>query len=207
MSFDATMREAARAASSAVTAAMKDYATGGIIDEPDITPYLKGRLDAELQGRHGDLVWKSTVVRHGSGRAAEENWTGADMIFHVSVDTPTVKYAKGVLIQAKRVSKNMLMSRDKYGELVDQCKKMLAISSDSFVFDYTKSTMRCGAANRIVGSTSRELYDLCGWTAYRFFLEFFRCPVGDHRLTSAKVSDLPAPTKVYITGRGELVAD
>src|SRR5258708_15546294 len=109
MSFRESMREAARVASVAVTEAMNEYAAGGVTDEPDITPYLKGHLDSALRGRVGDLAWSSTIVRHGKGRAAEENWTGADLVIHVKIDTLTVKYSKGVLIQAKRVEPGQQM--------------------------------------------------------------------------------------------------
>lgn len=108
-------------------------------------------------------------------------------------------YSKGVLVQAKRVEKGELMSRTDHLDLVDQCDKMLAVSPSSFVFDYTASEMRCGSALRVRGSTSRELFDECSWTSYRFFLELFRCPVGDPKINSAKVRELDLTRALVIT--------
>jgi hypothetical protein len=78
---------------------------------------------------------------------------------------------------------------------------MLAVSSAAFVANYTKQEMRFGAATLIAGTQERDLSSACLWSAHRFFLELFRCPVGDPRITSAKFEDLQA---VQIVGQGEL---
>ena len=64
--------------------------------------------------------------------------------------------------------------------------------------------MRCVAASRIVNSRRRDLYELCGWTPYRFFLELFRCPIGDTQFTSADISEVPVPQVLKIASEGEL---
>jgi hypothetical protein len=50
------------------------------------------------------------------------------------------------------------------------------------------------------------LYDQCSWTAYRFFLEFFRCPIGDLTIKSANVDDLAAHG-LALQGKGNLDPD
>lgn len=204
MTFEEATMAAAKAADRAAKRAMRKYASGHVTDEDDITGVLAGNLDADLDGTIGGLQWSTSVVRHRKGIAAEERTVGADLVIHVKLDTPTQKYSKGVLIQAKRVDKNELMSRANHSELVSQCRRMIGISPASYVFDYAKGRMRCGAATKLAGSTRRDLYDACGWTSYRFFLELFRCPVGDPRLTSALVRDFPIPTEISITANGEL---
>ena len=85
--------------------------------------------------------------------------------------------------------------------------QMLNITASSFAFDYARSGMRCVSASVVVGSNVRGLYDQCPWTPYQFFLELFRCPIGDPKITSAQVSDLPIPNKLELkasTGSGEL---
>jgi hypothetical protein len=113
-------------------------------------------------------------------------------------------YSKGVLVQAKRVGRDEMLGKREYAELIDQCDRMLAITPSAFVFDYTKYSMRCGAATRISGSSSRDLHRTCGWTSYRFFLELFRCPIGDPRITSALVDELPASWGLEISAKGQL---
>lgn len=204
MTFEEAMREAASAADRAVRLAMKRYAQGYVTDEDDITTRLTGSLDTELSGQIGGLIWNASSVRHRSGVAAEEARIGADILIHVSLDTPTQKYSKGVLVQAKRVEPSANLSARDKADLDNQCDRMLAITPASFVFDYAKRGMRVGSASRIRGATERDLYRQCSWTPRRFFMELFRCPVGDSRLSSGHVADLPVPTVVEISAVGDL---
>ena len=203
MTFEESMREAARVAEQSVRRAMRKYSSGGVTDEDDITGVLAGNLDADFDERIGGLSWSSSVVRHRKGSAAEEKRIGADLVIHVKLDTPTRSYSKGVLLQAKRVEPNEFLSSKGLSELKGQCKKMLDVSASSFVIDYAKSDARLVSAALVEGSNNRDLYDLCNWTTYRFFLELCRCPIGDPRLTSAKVKDLPAPLVVSLAAEGQ----
>lgn len=198
--LEEAFRQAAHAADRAVSAAMEKYADGYVTDEDDITGVLIGRLDAAFDENIGGVNWSSSVLRHRKGVAAQEKKAGADMLIHVSIKTPQLTYSKGVLIQSKRVDDGVEMTVGSHKELLSQCDKMLDITSDAFVFNYTKSGMRCASANRISGSSSRILNDSCNLTSYRFFLELFRCTTGDRRITSAKFEDLQIPQGIAIKG-------
>jgi hypothetical protein len=163
-------------------------------EEPEITGGIAQALRKALRGSIHGLEWSLTILRHSRGRAAEEKRVGADILIHVKFDAKNLKYSKGVLVQAKRKERYENMWADDHKDMVEQCTTMLSRSPASWVWDYTKYGMRCGPAITIAGSTSRDLYDQCPWTAYRFFLELFRCPIGDDRITSAKVAALPDPT-------------
>jgi hypothetical protein len=204
MTFEEMTHDAAHVADEAVTAAMNKYKHGGVIDEDDLTGVVVGQLDSALTGRIGGLNWETTIVRHRRGIAAEESRIGADLVIHVSLDTPTQSYSKGVLIQAKRVEPDDQMTLHEHTTLRQQCERMLDITPEAFVFDYAKGAMRAGSATRIVGSRRLDLFHVCGWTSYRFFLELFRCPVGDPKITSAQVADLPVPYALKISATGEL---
>lgn len=99
------------------------------------------------------------------------------------------------------------MKSGDFDDLKKQCIKMTGYSPASFVFGYDPHGLRAAAATKIAGSTDRGLYDQCNWTAYRFFLELFRCPIGDNRITSANVVDLAPRFGFAIKGRGILDAD
>lgn len=198
MHFEETLKKAAHRANKAAVAAMSKYRSGRVHDEDDITGILIGQLDAELDGQIGDLTWDTSVVRHRAGTAAEEKAIGADMIIHVRLDTPKISYSKGVLVQAKRSEPGISLSGADHTRLVDQCKKMLAVTPESFVFNYAQGEMRCGSALWISGLTKTPIHDQCSMTSYRFFYELFRCPIGDSRLSSARVADLPVPNVVKI---------
>jgi hypothetical protein len=124
------------------------------------------------------------------------------------MDTPTQTYSKGVLIQAKKSEPSDYWSATSHRELVAQCNRMLAITPAAFVFNYKNDGIRCGAATRVAGAkiVVSPGY-LCRWTSYRFFLELFRCPIGDPRITSAKVDELPVPFVLHIGMTGELTVE
>jgi hypothetical protein len=199
MIHEDSLTEAARRAERAVNRAMGKYARAPkSIHEDDLTGVLIGNLDAEIEGRIGGLEWSSTILHHRRGSAAEEARIGADILLHVSLKTPQLSYSKGALIQAKRFEPGQVLPTDKANDLREQCDKMLSVTPASFVFNYARGSMRCGSATAISGLTDISLYYDCVWTSYRFFLEFFRCPVGDPRITTANVQDLPVPYKVMM---------
>lgn len=199
-SLEQAFQEAAHTADRAVSAAMLKYANGLVTDEDDITGALIGRLDAAFDDKIGCITWSSSILRHRKGVAAQEKKAGADMLFHVSIKTPQLTYSKGVLIQSKRIDENIAMTAIGHNELLGQCDKMLDITPASFVFNYTKSGMRCASATKIAGASSRVLNDSCNLTSYRFFLELFRCTTGDRNITSAKFDDLQIPQGIAIKG-------
>ena len=198
--LEEAFRHAARAADLAVSAVMKKYAYEEVTDEDDITGVLIGRLDTAFDQNIGGVNWSSSILRHRKGAAAQEKKVGADMLIHVSLKTPHLTYSKGVLIQSKRVDDGVEMTVKSHKELISQCDKMLVITPASFVFNYTKSGMRCASASRIAGASSRILNESCNLTSYRFFLELFRCTIGDLRITSAKFDDLQIPQGIAIKG-------
>ena len=110
-----------------------------------------------------------------------------------------------MLIQAKKAELTDYWSQQSRTDLIDQCNKMLNVTASSFVFNYGKNGIRCGAATRVAGARGpTSLRYLCGWTAYRFFLELFRCPIGDPKITSARIDDLPVPFALQLSFSGDL---
>lgn len=196
MTFDNSIKDAARRASRATHRAMAKYREGLVTDEDDITGVLVGQLDGALEGEIGDLKWSTSIMRHRKGTAGQEKLTGADILIHVSLKTDERRFSKGVLVQAKRVEPAAKLDRRQHAELTAQCNRMLAITPSAFVFDYTHRGVRCGSASRIAGASNPNIHDDCVWTAYRFFLELFRCPVGDPRITSARAEELVIPNVV-----------
>jgi hypothetical protein len=104
------------------------YSNGLVTDEDDITGALIGRLDAAFDEKIGGITWSSSILRHRKGVAAQEKRAGADMLFHVSIETPQLTYSKGVLIQSKRIDEGTAMTADSHKELLGQCEKMLNIT-------------------------------------------------------------------------------
>ena len=207
MTFEEAMQAAAQSANAAVWKTVEKYNSGGVFDEPEISTYLISQLDSKMSGQIGGLNWSSTILRNGKGKAAEEKRIGADILLHVSVDTPVERYSKGVLIQAKKAEPNRLASAAVMTELAEQCQKMLSHTASSFVMSYSTKEFRAGSATRFTGTKNRDIYRVCTWTTYRFFLELFRCPVGDPRISSGRVEELPVPYVIHLSAKGELNVD
>jgi hypothetical protein len=202
MDYEGEMKEAARQAERGVNRAIESLRRKLSEDEDDLTGVLKGNLDAELDGTIGGLTFDCKILRHRRGSAAEEREFGADLLIHVKFDAPKLAYDKGLLIQSKRVEPARRMGTKEHGDLVEQCKKMLKFTPDAWVFDYYNTGMRAGPATVIAGSTNRILHDQCPWTAYRFFLELFRCPIGDPDIVTPYPEDLRVKTTVKILATG-----
>ena len=205
MTFEEAMQEAARTADNALHDVIGDYNDGLVTDEDDISGAVIGALRSSFQAKQiGGLKWNASVLRHRKGVAAEEKKIGADMMFHVRLNTPTQSYSKGMLLQAKRFEPQNKMNRNQSVDLISQCTKMLGFSPASFVIIYASSGARCASASRIAGATGRNLHALCNLTSYRFFLEFFRCTTGDPRVTSALARELLVPKVIVLKASGEL---
>lgn len=203
MNFRDATREAALRASAATLAVMRRYAHGNYTDEDDISPALIERLHMELDEKVGGLRWQGSIMRHRAGVANEEGRTGADMAIFFELDTPTHKFKKGLLIQAKRTEPDQFLTASALQALRHQCDKMLAITPSSFIFNYAREGLRTAPASKISGCNNLKLYDECDWTAYRFFFEFFRSPIGDPRFKSSLARDLPVPIVLELYATGE----
>ena len=202
MDFDSDIRAAAHKANSAVNATIKKYRSARITDEPDITGVLIGQLDARLEGEIGTIQWSSSIVRSASGTSAEEKEIGADLVINVKMKAYGVTYNKGVLVQSKRLEFGSLLSPREGQRLHDQCQKMIDTTSNSaYVFAYSRDGMRCGGAASFYEEPKRDIYQNCPWTPYRFFWELFRCPIGDPRIQSSLVRDLPVPNVIKLVAK------
>lgn len=201
-----TLRELAkRAAGRANAAAMEvigAYAAGAYPREEDITAALISLIGHNFANRHfAQFRWSAHVLNRGRGVANEEGTVGADMLIHVALETPTVRYSKGVLIQAKKKGKGVALTKPEHDGLVGQCEDMLAVTPCAYVVNYTTQAMRFTSAHVVQASPERVLSNLTVWKSHRFFLELFRSPIGDPKIISAKYRDLPG---VSITGKGEI---
>jgi hypothetical protein len=161
MTFNEVTRAAARLANKAVNRAMGDMRHRYAYDEDDVTGVLVGRLHSEFENSElGGIRLKASILRHRKGVAAEERRVGADLLMHVSMDTNTQSYSKGVLIQSKKVNATDYWSLNWRAELTHQCNTMLGHTAASFVFSYGERGVRCGSATRVAGALDKPLASL-----------------------------------------------
>lgn len=199
MNIKGSIIMAAKIAEKATIATMNKYKIDRAGHEDDITGILIGRLDASLEGKIGGLTWNTSILKHRSGKSSQEKKYGADILIHVTMDSSELKYSKGILIQSKRSNPRQMIKKDDFEELKKQCRKMIAISPSSFVFNYATGGIRCASATKFLESENREIYAQCDWTMYRFFLELFRCPIGDPNISTDNIEDIPVPNIVSVS--------
>jgi hypothetical protein len=76
---------------------------------------LPSHIESEVNGyRAGGVTWDASVLTHR--RSGEEGVYGADLLIHVTLNTPQYKYSKGVLVQAKRIGPGVAMSRKPHAD-------------------------------------------------------------------------------------------
>ena len=108
-------------------------------------------------------------------RDSEEKRFGADIVGVLTVNRPSTRYSKGFLAQAK-------MGTNRRG-LVNQCKKMLALSHASYVIVYGQDGVKVVPAQSVTNSRRVSLDRLSSMTYLGFMREFVKCFLGDFNLT------------------------
>src|SRR3712207_3636696 len=135
MTFEEMVRAAAQTAVAEVEDVIRSYRSGRLKHEDDITGALVGQLRAAFRFKTiGGLHWDASILTHRSGRGGEEKKFGADLLIHVKLDTPTQKYSKGILVQAKRTEPETTLWTADHNDLVAQCGKMLSVTAAAFIF-------------------------------------------------------------------------
>jgi hypothetical protein len=188
--YEDDIREAAHRAERGIERAIDELRQRLVRREDDFTGVLKGNLDAELKGKIGGLTWECAILDHSSGQSAAEKEFGADLLIHVRFNTPELQYDKGLLVQSKRLEWGDYLSPSEHQRLARQCRDMLLHTAAAFVFVYSSYGMRAGSATAVAGSQNRYLNEQSPWTSYRFFLELFRCPIGDPYIVTPYPEDL-----------------
>jgi len=190
LDYEEEIKDAAHRAEKGIQRAINQLRYRLVRREDDLTGVLKGNLDAELEGTTGSLTWECAIIDHGSGQSAHEKEFGADLLIHIRFNTPELKYDKGVLVQSKRLEWDDELNSTEHRRLIGQCEDMLLHTAASFVFVYSTYGLRAASATAVAGSQSRDLNDQSPWTSYRFFLELFRCPIGDPYIVTPYPEDL-----------------
>ena len=156
---------------------------GLISEEEDISSQLAVEIDKALSSLNVYGIKVETKVFTRKSSKSEESIIGADLgiILEVRNNNPV---SKCILVQSKK-EVNYSLNID--SRLKNQCSKMLNITSDSFVFIYSKypywgkNYIRVIPAFRIFNLTLSKIsgYALSLSTFFKYFLS---CYIGDHKI-------------------------
>jgi hypothetical protein len=185
------IQDSARRVADAASRTVGDYVAHEVEEETDFTSEMLGRMKESMQDywMRGVRWTAKTLTSHR--RDAQETEFGADFIGVVSFDFPDYKVSKGFLAQAKRIEPGAYIRPDDWERMVTQCKKMLSITPESFVFLYSYSAITIAPATAIISARRHcNPHEFYSRTITRFYEDHFECFVGDLQIHSADIRTL-----------------
>ena len=179
--FDAAFESAASRINAAAKKTRDDVLKLRLPDEPSVTSALVTRLHDALEGyENAGIMWSAKILS-SHGRGAEEKIFGADFLGVLQISFPEFEIRKGILAQAKRQNEGKKLSTTEWKRLVEQCKIMMKFSSASFVFIYSLNGFFVVPAVSVLACRDPEdLHTLHPMTIRSFYIQHFRCFVGDY---------------------------
>ena len=168
-----------------------EYTVGHIEHEPEFTGEMLGRMKEAMNGFVTRGVRWTAKVLTSQGPNAQENLFGADFMGVLEFDLPEYRVKKGFLAQAKRIERGQHVTSREWDRMVQQCNQMLSITTESFVFVYSRSGIIIVPAVTIVSATNPcNPHDFYSRTTLRFYKDHFECSVGDQAISSADIKTL-----------------
>lgn len=161
--------------------------------EPAMTDRMLGAIEEAMNGFESKGIQWTAKTLTDRGKKSQESRDGADFMGVLKIDLPEYQVTKGFLAQAK------LVRGGDYGnvsELKAQCRKMLKLSSHSFVFLYSEDGVRVVPAIAVLGAqfNPQDIYSRSG---QRFFEEHLQCYFGDPRIVAPSPDQLDTLRKRY----------
>lgn len=178
--------------------AIRGFSQGSIETEPTLTDRLLGAIEVAFeQGLECEGYSIRVRTLRDRGPNCPEKEFGADLISVLHVDVKGFSISKGFLAQAKISGKEgiivngsgkrypdvYLKLNESSSRLITQCKQMLWISPDSYVFIYTKMGIYVIPASTVVSVAKDNIQKKVNMKTLRWFMEdYLRSFIGDLRL-------------------------
>lgn len=204
-----TVRRIAREISIAADGVHEAYQGGLVSEEVKITSQLLGAIRERLRNKSiNGVKWSAYELRGSRGVSAEERRHGADLLGVLDIAIEDFEVKKGFLAQAKKAEPGTDLKD--WDRLVEQSEVMLDRTPDAFILVYSQQRgIRVFPANAVVGSGSKDIFDLYDRSLGRFFEEHIQCFIGDHNLNSPSVetldvlADMPIRRVLKLEARAE----
>lgn len=155
-------------------------ATAELKGEEDITSRLIERLAAVLTRTGHDFTLQSKAIT--IDKYKEEPRIGADILVVTSYTSSKIKISKGFLVQAKNLDHGKKLTTKGMNDLREQCRSMLKKSVESYVWCYSKRSIRVQKAYTVEKLRTNRPDDVF-YTYFRPFMNaFLKCHHGDPKL-------------------------
>src|SRR3989338_3158481 len=137
-------------------------------EEEDITARFLENIKRDFEEIKSESHKIETQIFRRKGPKSEENRLGADFAIILEINNKKDHIKKYFLAQSKKCKSKSRLRFDKL--LISQCEKMMSITSDSFVFVYTKKGIFVQSAlNKVLAF--KKVRD--------FFVDFVNCFIGE----------------------------
>jgi hypothetical protein len=159
--------------------------------EPEFTGLMLGRMKQAMDGyKTRGVRWTAKTLASKAPGVQEEAFA-ADFVGVVEFDLPEYRVRKGFLAQARHIDPGPSIAPREWDRLADQCRQMLSITAESFVFIYSRSGIAVLPALAIVSATAPgNPHDAYSRTVLRFYQDHFECFVGDVDISSGDAAEL-----------------
>ena len=176
----------------ATQSTIEDFKAGIISGEVSMTDRLLGAICSALDGRHiGNLKWRARTLKAASGRGAEEERHGADVLGVLEVILPDYSVTKGFLWQAKIIEPGEALPNKQWERFQKQCRKMLKRTDHAFAVIYSRiDGVRIIPAQQILEIDRNQVYELGSRSLHGFFKGHVKCEIGDRKLNSPTIETL-----------------
>jgi hypothetical protein len=185
------IQDSARRIADAANLTVDEYILDHVEHEPEFTGEMLGRMKQAMHGYISRGVRWTAKILTSQGPKAQEKTFGADFMGVVEFDLPEYRVTKGFLAQAKRIEHDQRVTPGEWTRMVEQCKEMLAVTTECFVFIYARSGIIVVPALTIASATApTNPHEFYSRTALRFYKDHFECCVGDRAISSADIRTL-----------------
>jgi hypothetical protein len=191
------IRDAAERVGVAAEGTLLSLRDGRVEQEPAFTDRMLGRIEFAMEGyAHNGVSWRAKTLTD-RGRGAQEARFGADFFGVLDINLPGYIVRKGFLAQAKLIEPGGSMGAQAFEVLQEQCRKMLRLSADAFVFLYSRQGISCVPALAVASSERINPHNLYSRSITRFYEEHFACFFGDPIIGGTQVTTLEALAAAY----------
>ena len=153
-------------------------------DEDDFTSRMADRIERRLDGVFvGGMKWKAITRKFPwRGPRSEEHRFGADLGLVLRMSGRGFDVTKGYLIQAKKFEFKGGLPFGKGDRVFGQCKDMLKITQEAYVWIYSRSGISILRAGSMVETDPSRIPAMRRQTLYGFLMRAFMSWNGDYRL-------------------------
>jgi hypothetical protein len=184
-----SIRDASDRIGAAVNSLVDALRNQRINQEPDFTSRMVQAIAMTVDGMETNGIRWDAKVLSDRGRGSEESQYGADFWGIADIRLNDFRVSKGFLAQAKRLEPGQGFPPRDWNDLQSQCRRMLDVSPDSFIFLYSVTGVSVVPAISIEGADRTNPHELPSRLA-DFYLLHFEGFVGDRDLGAPHIGIL-----------------